>query len=168
MVAAQTGAPKGPASGGMGDAAGRLLAALWEASGAAAARELFGRLAALPPAGGDMYRRMLQLEGQELEALGQEQQQQQQQQQQQRGGAGGASRKAARKEALQRVRRVLEAAVEAYGDFEPSFWLAYARFEHRHGKQGAGAIYWRAVKALRDADAFVQEYRSSVCSEDVQ
>jgi hypothetical protein len=164
------GAPKGPPAGGMGLAAGRVLAALWGTAGPAAARALFAKLAAVPPAGGDMYREMLRLEGAELEAAGQ-----------QRGspegpaaaaaanggggGGGGGGGARASKEALQRVRRVLEAAVGAYGDCDAALWMAYARFEHRHARTGAGAVYWRAVKALREPDAFVAEYRATVCAD---
>lgn len=151
LVDALRGCPKGPATGGMGQVAGAVLTAVWDASGVAAARNLFKQLVAIPPAGGDMFRRMLQLEGRELEEV--------------EGQTGGRGTKEARVAALQRVRQALEAAVDAYGDVDAGLWLAYARFEQQHAKQGAGGIYWRAVKALKDSDAFVQQYRSVVCEE---
>ncbi|GBF90696.1 U3 small nucleolar RNA-associated protein [Raphidocelis subcapitata] len=150
LVQAQMGCARGPPSGGMGDAAGRVLAAVWDACGAAAGRQLFAQLAALPPAGGDFYRHALQLEGRELEAAE---------------AARDAGAKAARAAALQRVRRVLEAAVDAYGDADAGLWLAYARFEQQHARGGGGGVYWRAVKALADPEPFIQEYRSSVCAD---
>jgi hypothetical protein len=150
LVQSRMGAARAPPTGGLGTAAGRVLATVWEACGAEAARQLFSELAALPPAGADMYRQMLQLEGQGLEAA---------EQQPQQHGGGGA------KPALNRVRRVLEAAVDAYGDVDAGLWLAYAQFEQQHAKRGAGPVYWRAVKALRDADAFIQEFRASVSTD---
>lgn len=174
LVSTRAGAARGPASGGMGRAAARVLQAVWASRGAEAGRKLFWALAALPPAGGDVYRAMLQLEGRDLEEQEEQQAQQHEAAQQQRqagGRAGGkaakaaAEAKAARGAAVARVRRVLEAAVGAYGEEDASLWLAYARFEQQHTKQGAGPVYWRAVKALRDPDAFVHEYRSSVCAE---
>jgi U3 small nucleolar RNA-associated protein 6 len=169
FVESRLGAPRGPASGGLGAAAGGLLAAVWEASGPAAGRALFARLDALPPPGGDLYRRMIQLEGRALEEGGGDG----------GGGAdgsssgGGAAAAAAAKrpgssgksDAVARARRVLEAAVSAYGAEDAGLWLAYARFEHAHARRGAGPVYWRAVRALADADAFVREYRASVCAD---
>jgi len=146
LVHSQMGAARGPPTGGMGAVAGKVLAAVWEVSGAEAARKLFRQLAALPPAGGDAYRQMLQLEGQALEAIDDR--------------AAGT-----KKMALQRVRHVLETAVDAYGERDASLWLAYAQFEQQHAKQGAGPVYWRAVKALADPEAFIHDYRQSVCAD---
>ena len=150
LVESRLGAARAPASGGLGAAAAAVLSAVWDACGADAGRALFAKLAALPPAGGDLYRRMVELEGAALEAAV-------------AATAGGkASDNAV---VVARVRRVLEAAVDAYGDCDAALWLAYARFEQRHARRGAGPIYWRAVKALADADEFVQEYRRSVSAD---
>lgn len=163
MVQSLTGCSRGPPSGGMGHVVGCLLAKVWDVRGSKVARDLFAQLAALPPAGGDMFRRILLLEGQELEAI-------EQQEPPRKKGAAAASSSGtpARATAMQRIRRVLEAAVDAYGDCDASMWLAYAQFEQQHAKQGGGQIYWRAIKALRDSDGFVQEYRRTVCAGDAQ
>ena len=152
LVESRLGAARAPASGGLGAAAAAVLSAVWDACGADAGRALFAKLAALPPAGGDLYRRMVELEGAALEAAV---------------AATGCGSKAGSDSAaaVGRVRRVLEAAVDAYGDCDAALWLAYARFEQRHARRGAGPIYWRAVKALADADEFVQEYRRSVSAD---
>jgi hypothetical protein len=145
LVTSQLGAARGPQTGGMGVVAGSILAAVWEVRGADAGRQLFSQLAMLPPAGGDFYRRMLQLEGAELDAA-------------------AGQKPSSKKTALQRVRRVFEAAVTAFGDCDAGLWLMYCRFEQEQASQGAGPVYWRAVKALADPEAFVQEFRASVCA----
>lgn len=57
---------------------------------------------------------------------------------------------------------LFEAAVDAYGDSDPSLWIEYAQFEAKHGGGGAGHTYWRAVKTLRDPDEFVDMYREAL------
>ena len=50
-----------------------------------------------------------------------------------------------------------QAGVAAHGSVDHELWLQYAAFEQKHLK-GAGSVYWRAVKALAEPDAFVTTY----------
>lgn len=63
---------------------------------------------------------------------------------------------------VQRVRKVYESWAGAYGADDATLWVEYALFEQGVSKQGSGRVYHRAVKALRDPDEFIQQYRSKV------
>jgi hypothetical protein len=130
-----TGQQQGPCSGGLGAVAGRLLEVTWSHQGAAAARALYQQLQKVPAAGGDMFRAMVRLEEQEADS-------------------GSAAAK--------RVRGVLEDAVRCYGAQDTQLWLEFVQYEQRQGKQGAGQLYWRAVKALQEPEPFIEQYRQLV------
>ena len=126
-----------------------MLEVTWQQQGAEAAWRLYSQLLLLPAAGGDMFRGMLQLL--------------------KRGGAEGKEEEGGKlsKGALKRLRAVFEAAVRAYGKEDAGVWLAYAAFEQQEGKQGAGAVYWRAVKELDAPEEFIALYREQVSAVDV-
>lgn len=194
LLAALLGAQKGPVSGGMGEVAGSFLQASWRLHGPEAARKLFDQLLRLPPAGGDMFRAMLQLEQQQLlqpSANGSSTAAQQHDADTskqpspsadlQRGQShvdnklqlpasmandapvtASQGRVVSVESSRQHVRKVFEAAVNAYGNVDHTLWMEYARSEQQHSHHGAGDIYWRATKALADPEPFVLEYRNSL------
>ena len=51
----------------------------------------------------------------------------------------------------------MQAGVAAHGSVDQELWLQYAAFEQQH-LRGAGNLYWRAVKALAEPDAFVDAF----------
>mmetsp|Transcript_22822 Transcript_22822/g.58091 ORF Transcript_22822/g.58091 Transcript_22822/m.58091 type:complete len:681 (-) Transcript_22822:163-2205(-) len=139
--------PRGPVSGGMGAVTAGLVARVHEVQGADAARALYSRLLSVPPAGCDLFKAAIKVEQQEqLAAAGSSG----------RGTAGAG----ARREGEARMRKLYEAAVDAYGSEDVELWLQYASFE-QSALKGVGDIYWRATKALSDPDAFIELYRQS-------
>jgi hypothetical protein len=147
LVAAVTAAAvKGPGDGGLGAVAGRCLEVTWHAAGAAAARKLWQQLLLLPPAGGDMFRAMVQLE----QAAGSS------------GGSGPQRQLRLAAEAVKRVRAVHEAWAAAYGSSDAGLWVQWALLEQQQNLSGAGKVYWRAVRALEDPEAFIQQYRQKL------
>lgn len=148
LVQALASGPRGPVHGGMGAVAGELLRCVHGAQGLEAARVVCDRLLAVPAPGGDFFRAALALEGAHLEDLKSQ-------------PSSTSSTSAQRKAAESRVRKLFEAAVDAYGSLDDSLWLQYALFE-RGALRGAGDIYWRATKALADPDAFVAKYREAL------
>jgi len=68
---------------------------------------------------------------------------------------------AQRKQQVQRVTELYEAAVAAYGS-DPGLWRDYALFELRELHKGGGAVYRRAVAALEVPGAFAAEYRAAL------
>jgi U3 small nucleolar RNA-associated protein 6 len=148
-------AVKGPARGGLGAAAAACLQLTWRVQGADAARVLWRKLLLLPPAGGDMFGAMVQLEtaaaadGQTLASKKQQDE-------------AAAAAAVLPNDALQRVRAVYDAWVAAYGSSDVELWVQYALFEQAQGLQGPGRVYWRAVKAVEEPDEFIQQYRSRV------
>jgi len=154
LVAAVTAASvKGPASGGLGAAAGLCLEVTWRAQGPAAARKLWQQLVLLPPAGGDMFRAMVRLE----QSTGPVQQQQQQLEQLQQRVPLQLS-----KDAVAHVNAVYEAWASSYGSTDGELWVDWAVFAQQQGKAGAGKVYWRAVKALEEPEEFIAAYRQQV------
>jgi U3 small nucleolar RNA-associated protein 6 len=141
---------RGPESGGLGAVAGRCLEVLWRVSGAAAARKLWQRLLLLPPAGGDMFRAMVQLEQSAADAAVAESSDPQQQRRQSAG------------DVVKRVRGVYEAWSAAYGGVDAELWVEWALFEQQQGKAGTGKLYWRAVKALDTPEDFIAAYRQQI------
>ncbi len=189
LVAALSGAARGPATGGMGAVAAMALRRVRDApsppspaaagdgggapaapaaavAGLAGARALYRRLLAVPPAGGDFFRAAIEVEQRELDeasasasvpasAAGG------------KGGEGvgkgGAAAAAARAAAARRaLSQLFEAALGFYGEVDPGLWVAYALHVGRDAGAGGGHVYWRAVKALREPDEFVQLYREAV------
>eukprot|EP00882_Tetradesmus_deserticola_P011582 GHRQ01012254.1.p1 GENE.GHRQ01012254.1~~GHRQ01012254.1.p1 ORF type:complete len:296 (+),score=166.05 GHRQ01012254.1:430-1317(+) len=156
-------AAKGPAQGGLGAAASACLQLTWRLQGADVARGVWRKLLLLPPAGGDMFAVMVQLEtsaaatgtaAAEAAAAGTAS-----------GGADEQDEATAQQlpaAALSRVRAVYDAWVAAYGSADVQLWVRYALFEQAQGRRGPGAVYWRAVKAVEDPDEFIQQYRSRV------
>ena len=59
---------------------------------------------------------------------------------------------------LQRIKPLLEAAVEVYGQEEEGIWLTFAQCEREAGGQ-EGKVYWRATKALQDPANFITQYK---------
>lgn len=156
-------AVKGPPSGGLGATVGICLATVWRTQGADTARGLFKKLLLLPAAGGDMFRTMIELEsgrsdlGLELGLAAKDLAE--------KDSAGRSSMQMGVKltdGAVQRIRAVYDAWVAAYGAIDVELWLQYALFEQQNSRQGPGGVYYRAVKALQEPDAFVQQYRSRV------
>ncbi len=115
------------------------------ALGMEAARQLYGKLLAVPGAGGDLYRCAVRLEEEHAHEA-----------RQQRGAAADA--------ACKRVTELYEAALGVHGATEWDLWLGYARWLAACGK-GAGQVYWRATKALADADGFVEAYRAMMAQQ---
>eukprot|EP00879_Flechtneria_rotunda_P029311 GHRR01031665.1.p1 GENE.GHRR01031665.1~~GHRR01031665.1.p1 ORF type:complete len:197 (-),score=91.40 GHRR01031665.1:76-666(-) len=153
-------AVKGPFRGGLGAVAGRCLAAVWHTTGAAGARQLWKRLLLLPPAGGDMFRSMIELETQKAAASGKSKQQQQQQGLHEQQQVQEVSLLPV--DALKRARAIYDAWAHAYGSDDVDLWVHYALFEQGQRQLGPGRVYWRAVKALQEPDEFTQLYRSKV------
>eukprot|EP00195_Chlamydomonas_chlamydogama_P008645 CAMPEP_0202892056 /NCGR_PEP_ID=MMETSP1392-20130828/1902_1 /ASSEMBLY_ACC=CAM_ASM_000868 /TAXON_ID=225041 /ORGANISM="Chlamydomonas chlamydogama, Strain SAG 11-48b" /LENGTH=719 /DNA_ID=CAMNT_0049575931 /DNA_START=74 /DNA_END=2233 /DNA_ORIENTATION=- len=137
-------ASKGPPSGGMGAVAARFVERISQEHGLEAARAFYRRLLPLPPAGGDFFRAAIALE------------QADRRHQQQQSGARTSPHDAA-------IKRLHEAAVDAYGSVDPEVWLDYAKYEMSQ-LRGAAPIYWRATKALADPDAFIEQYRQAMGS----
>lgn len=137
LLLALAGQQQGPCTGGLGTVAAQLLEVTCAEQGMAAARALYQQLLKVPAAGGDMFRVMVRLE---------------EQQQEQEGGSSAAKR----------VRGVYEDAVRSYGAQDTELWLEFVQYEQRQGKQGAGQLYWRAVKALQDPEPFIEQYRQLV------
>ncbi|GFR40073.1 hypothetical protein Agub_g616 [Astrephomene gubernaculifera] len=133
-------------SGGLGSVAAAMVEKARLSLGADAARQLYGKLLAVPGAGGDLYRCAIRLEREEL------------QQQQQPEAAAPAPPP---KQALKRITDLYEAAVAAHGKTETDLWIDYAQWLVRCGK-GAGQVYWRATKELEDPDAFIAQYRQAL------
>lgn len=116
--------------------------------GIEAARALYQRLLRVPPAGGDLFRCIIQLEKDQLVAAS--------------GGSSSADgQQQSSTSADNVVRGLYEAAVENYGADDDSIWLDYAKFELERGR-GVGKLYWRATKALNFPEAFVLQYRSTI------
>jgi U3 small nucleolar RNA-associated protein 6 len=160
LAAITKAAVKGPGTGGLGAAAAAALMTTWQQQGAEAARQLWKQLLLLPPAGGDMFQVMIQ---QEVAAAGGSMP----------AAAAAAEEDATNKheqqaaaslpaDALRRVRALYNAWADAYGAFDADLWVQYALFEQTQSKQGPGKVYWRAVKALLEPDAFIQQYRAVI------
>lgn len=155
LEAAVAVAPKGPLHGSMGAVAAAALRALAELSGAQAARRFYQALLRLPPAGGELFHAILELElvlasggtGASTGASGST------------GSSAGLPSGAA---ALppQRLHALFEAAADAYGSEDTALWLRYARYEAAAGR-GAAQVYWRAVKALADPTAFIAQFQAA-------
>lgn len=134
LEAEVAGAAKGPLTGGMGAVAAAALEALHQTRGVEAARIVYRRLLALPPAGGALFHAILDIE---LDACIE--------------GTGEGGR--------DRVKRVFEAAVDAYGDVDVSLWLRYVEWSQELGA-GGGDLYWRAKRALTDPAQFVAAHQA--------
>ncbi|GLC41226.1 hypothetical protein PLESTB_001525000 [Pleodorina starrii] len=144
-------AKKAP-TGGLGQVAAALVEKARAALGLEAARELYGKLLAMPAPGADLYRCAIRLEreaatdGATDGAAA--------------SGSGSGSRAPA-KAVAKRLGDLFEAAVAAYGGTEADMWLDYALWLTECGK-GAGQVYWRATKQLADPDVFIAQYREAL------
>lgn len=141
---------RGPPTGGLGAIVAACLTKTWKLQGPEEARLLFQKLLLLPPAGGDMYRAMIDLEMGRFDVEDDSKQQ---------------TLAVLPKSVVQRVRKVYESWVDAYGSEDVSLWVEYALFEQGFSKQGAGKVYYKAVKQLADPDGFIQQYRSRIGAE---
>ncbi len=123
---------RGPVSGGVGVAAAALVTALWSRGGPEAARAFYRSMLTLPLPGGELVHAVLDAEL-ALAAAGD--------------GAALPPR---------RLREMFESGAAAYGAVDDALWLRFLKYEQgQEGGKGAGAVHWRAVKALADSDAFV-------------
>eukprot|EP00890_Picochlorum_soloecismus_P003580 jgi/Picsp_1/4222/NSC_01731-R1_protein len=56
------------------------------------------------------------------------------------------------------MRKIYDASLDVFGATSINLWLMYYQFEIRQGKQGkSGVVYWKALQALQDADAFTNQ-----------
>jgi hypothetical protein len=105
-------------------------------------RTFYRKFLPLPSPGGDFYQAAIQIEKEaEKEAQGTNVQQ------------SGAQQKE-----RDLVTPLFEAAVAAHGREDPEVWIRFAKHEAECGRS-AGAVYWRATKALSDPDSFIQLYK---------
>lgn len=151
---------KGPSTGGAGAAASKLLKVVWAKAGMDASRELFDKLQKLPPAGGDMFRTMVELEKQgvvDVEALPASEEGVTSSKRRRIASAKSGATLATRP--CEQVRIIYEAAVASYGAEDHLLWLEYAASQD---VTTAGAIYWRAVKALHNPDVFIAAYKEQL------
>eukprot|EP00897_Mesotaenium_endlicherianum_P009985 jgi/Mesen1/9014/ME000565S08343 len=66
-------------------------------------------------------------------------------------------------EALERMRKIFEAAVDAHGAADAQLWLQYCRHELAVGNvEAASNIHWRAKKMLASPGSFVEQYQQLV------
>ena len=135
----------------MGAVAAALVHAVRGLAGLPAARQLYRALLRVPPAGGDFFHAVLDLELAEEAAA----------------GAAHAARGAAASSAAlpaARLRELFDAAVDAYGALDTRLWLLYVAFEEeqqrrRPGSGDPGKVQWRAVRALRQPSEFEAAYQ---------
>lgn len=126
--------------------AAALLTALHGSGGIQAARSLYRALLPLPPAGGEFFRCLLQLEAQLFSAAGAAA----------GGGGTGSSTSGAGSgdgggAALspRQLGDLFEAAVDAYGSEDVQLWLLYIDWQAGRGKpEEAAQVYWKGRKAL--------------------
>ena len=126
------GQSQGPLRGGMGAVAAAAVEVMTVLGGLPAARKLYKRLLALPPAGGSLFHHLLDLE---IAA-------------------------AVDDEDRDRVKRLFEAAAEHYGEVDTELWLRFVTWEQ--GGSGRGTAYWRAVKTLADPTEFTAAHQQSL------
>jgi len=59
---------------------------------------------------------------------------------------------------IEGMRKLYDASLDVFGTTSINLWLQYYQFEIGQGKQGkSGFVYWKAVQALEDADAFTNQ-----------
>ena len=123
----------------MGSVAAAAVEVTTVLGGLPAARKLYKRLLALPPAGGSLFHHLLDLEISVSATID-------------RSGDREAQRG--------RVKVLFEAATEHYGDVDAQLWLRFVAWEQ--GGSGRGTAYWRAVKALADPAVFIAAHQESM------
>lgn len=127
----------------MGSVAAAAVEVTYSLAGLQAARKLYERLLPLPPPGGSFFHVII---GIELAVAASAYSG--------RGEGEGAAAQAAR------IRRLFDAAADAYGETDSELWLRYMRWDGSGTAQGS--IYWRAMKALADPSQFLAAHRESV------
>ncbi|KAL4452190.1 hypothetical protein ABPG75_007852 [Micractinium tetrahymenae] len=140
---------RGPVQGGLGAVAAALLTALHGSGGIEAARPLYRALLPLPPAGGDFFRCLLQLESQLFSAAAAAAAA--------AGSSGGASSSGGGEGpgsggaalSARQLGDLFEAAADAYGGEDVQLWLLYIDWQAGRGKPDEAAkVYWKGRKAL--------------------
>ncbi|KAI3438077.1 hypothetical protein D9Q98_000519 [Chlorella vulgaris] len=135
MVQAALRQARGPVEGGLGAAAAALLTALHQAGGIEAARGLYTALLPLPPPGGDYFRCLLRLEMAQV------------------------SEAAPAAPPPRKLQDLFDVAAAAYGAADVQLWLLYCEWQASRGTAGdVAGVYWRARKALGQAEAFEAAY----------
>eukprot|EP00898_Chlorokybus_atmophyticus_P002219 jgi/Chlat1/2999/Chrsp2S04709 len=125
----ERGLAAGP-SGRHDEIATTFLQGFADANGVESTRMLYSRLLALPGAGVSLYRWCIQFENTHADP-------------------GTESR----------VLRLFDSAADRFGASDSELWLDFCRWQLSVGRpNGAGEVYWRAMKALLDPKHFVEQY----------
>lgn len=141
-----TAATAAPSTAGLGRVVAACLARVRTAQGLDHARAFYRRFLTLPAADAAYFLAAIDMEHEEEGAS----------------GCAKAPHGASAKASATRV--LFEAAVSAHGSKDAELWLRYAMYE-AEARRGGGSIYWRAVKALHEPEAFILAYRERLQEE---